>query len=177
MFLTIEYLKSGTTKQRDAYEAIIDLAIMEDLSSYTPILCGTIPIDIGLSHSDLDIIMEVHDFKSYEKQIRTLYESMKGFRLKQCMIRDNKVIKTNFSYRSFEFELFGQEIPVIQQNAYLHMIIEHELLQRFPHLREEVIQLKLEGDKTEPAFCKLLGLKGDPYMALLEYGRSLNIID
>ncbi|WP_276310222.1 DUF4269 domain-containing protein [Bacillus salacetis] len=53
----------------------------------------------------------------------------------------------------FDFELFGQMVPVRKQNAWLHMIIEHEIQQRYPNLKEEVMDLKNDGLKTEPAFC------------------------
>ena len=45
-----------------------------------------------------------------------------------------------------------------------HLIIEEQ----GEEFREQVIKLKLQGYKTEPAFAKLLGLKGDPYVAMLE---------
>lgn len=56
------------------------------------------------------------------------------------------------------------------------MIIENALLEQFPYIRAEVIRLKKEGMKTEPAFCKIFDLDGDPYESLLQYGRRLEII-
>ena len=50
------------------------------------------------------------------------------------------------------------------------MIIEHEILQSKGGIfRLEIIKLKQNGYKTEPAFAFLLGLKGDPYIELLDY--------
>ena len=50
------------------------------------------------------------------------------------------------------------------------MLIEHRLLQeRGEAFRRAIITLKQRGYKTEPAFAKALGLKGDPYLALLPY--------
>ncbi|MBP3039969.1 DUF4269 domain-containing protein [Bacillaceae bacterium Marseille-Q3522] len=51
------------------------LGIFSDLSRYTPVLCGTIPIELDVKGSDLDIIMEVLDFSMFKKEITSLYES------------------------------------------------------------------------------------------------------
>lgn len=49
------------------------------------------------------------------------------------------------------------------------MLIEYNLLKTYGDpFRERIIQLKKQGIKTEPAFAQLLGLKGDPYLALLD---------
>ncbi|HRF37192.1 MAG TPA: DUF4269 domain-containing protein, partial [Saprospiraceae bacterium] len=54
------------------------------------------------------------------------------------------------------------------QNAYRHLLIEARLLEeRGPEFRQQIIELKQQGVKTEPAFARLLGLEGDAYEALL----------
>lgn len=45
-----------------------------------------------------------------------------------------------------------------------------ENIRKKPECRKQIRHLKKQGIKTEPAFCYLLGLKGDPYSALLNYG-------
>ncbi|SHG61367.1 DUF4269 domain-containing protein [Ornithinibacillus halophilus] len=177
MFSTIDYLKKGNKGQRKAYHAISRLGIIDSLSDYDPILCGTLPIGINSKNSDLDIIMEVQDFQSYEKKVRKLYGNKEDFRIKRLQIRGRSVVKANFIFDGFEFELFGQDQPVKEQNAYLHMIIEDSILKQFPDIRKEVIKLKKQGLKTEPAFCKVLQLKGDnPYEVLLNYGKQKGMI-
>ncbi|MBP3951848.1 DUF4269 domain-containing protein [Bacillus suaedae] len=173
MFEKITYLESGNTKQKRAYKVINDVGIMTSLAEFNPILCGTLPINLDISGSDLDIIMEVYDFEHFEKMARRLFGDRENFKIKRLVIREVPVIKVNFVYDGFEFELFGQPVPVTNQYAYLHMVIEHRLMEQHPHLRVAVIQKKEQGMKTEPAFCKLLGLEGDPYESLLEYGKSL----
>lgn len=77
-------------------------------------------------------------------------------------------LKANFFIDDFEIEIFGQNIPTKQQNAYLHMLIEHKILQeKGEDFRMQIIELKKQGHKTEPAFTRLLNLQGDPYEALL----------
>ncbi|SDZ84142.1 protein of unknown function [Thalassobacillus cyri] len=79
-------------------------------------------------------------------------------------------------FRNFELELFGQDQPIHCQNAYLHMIIEYELLKNNSTLKDKVIGLKKQGYKTEPAFCELLDISGDPYEGLIQYGIKEGII-
>ena len=50
------------------------------------------------------------------------------------------------------------------------MIKEFEILEKEgDEFRRKIIELKELGLKTEPAFAKLLGLSGDPYVELLKY--------
>ncbi|MEH6943220.1 DUF4269 domain-containing protein [Bacillus sp. JJ722] len=177
MFTNIDYLMNGNEKQRQAYRAIKSLRIMEDLSDYSPILCGTIPINIHVETSDLDVIMEACDLEQFEQQLVRLYRHHQDFVLKRRTIRNKPVIKANFKYEGFEFELFAQAQPSDRQNAYLHMIIENHILEKTPSLRMEIINMKKQGLKTEPAFCKVLGLEGDPFESLIEYGKEQGIIE
>lgn len=149
---------------------------MEDLQSYSPILCGTIPLGIDIASSDLDIIMEVYHFYDFEKKINDFYNSYPRFGLKKKNIRGKPIIKANFLYEDFEFELFGQAQIVTQQYAYLHMVIEKYLLDEKPYWKNNIISLKEQSYTTEQAFCHLLGLTGDPYEALIDYGRKKHII-
>ncbi|WP_246943606.1 DUF4269 domain-containing protein [Bacillus pinisoli] len=176
MFDHIDYLQFGNSKQKSAYNAIRSLGIIDHLSEYHPILCGTLPIEIDIDGSDLDLIFEVYQFSGFEEKVKTLYGDMENFMIKRTLIREVPVVKANFIFEGFEFELFGQPKPVKEQYAYLHMIIEYSLLKQFPHLKAEVMNLKKQGFKTEPAFCMLLGLEGDPYEQLLDYGTQLGII-
>lgn len=176
MFDKIDYLQLGNEKQIHAHKVISNLGIMDKLSEYNPILCGTFPLGIDIVGSDLDIIMEVVDFLLYEKRVETLYSDKENFHIKRLLIREVSVVKANFIFDGFEFELFAQPQSVKEQYAYLHMIIEHSIMKQFPNIRDEVIRLKIEGFKTELAFCKVLGLEGDPYESLLNHGRRMGLI-
>ncbi|WP_270181354.1 DUF4269 domain-containing protein [Alkalihalobacillus sp. CinArs1] len=169
-------MKFGSEKQKSAYRAIAVLGIMKDLQAYHPVLCGTIPIGIDLDSSDLDIVMEVNDAEEFERKVTELYGTKDEFRLKRTMVRGRTIIKANFWFQGFEFELFGQAEPVHNQYAFLHMVIEYELMKKQPGLKERVVELKEQGHKTEPAFCRLLGIAGDPYEGLIQYGKEFELI-
>lgn len=175
MFTSITYLQSGNDKQQKTYDILNELNIMEDLVLYSPVLCGTIPIRIDTPQSDLDIVMEVYNFNVFEQEMRSLYGSYEGFKIKKTKIKDTESIKVNFKFKGFEFELFAQPKPVRNQNAYRHMIVEHMLLMQHPHIREEVIQLKESGLKTEPAFAQVLNINGDPYEELILLGQEMRL--
>jgi hypothetical protein len=176
MFDSLQALKTGNEKQKEAYAAINKLHIMKDLYQYHPTVCGTIPLDIHLSDSDIDIIFDVHDYDPFEKIVTKLYSHLSNYQVKRTVIREQTVVKANFNFCGFEFELFGQSQPVHCQNAYLHMVIEERILNNHPTWKEKIIGLKKQGYKTEPAFCQLLGLIGDPYEELILYGKKEGII-
>ncbi|MEL3971428.1 DUF4269 domain-containing protein [Rossellomorea oryzaecorticis] len=172
-----EQMKAGSPRQQAAYEAVQSLNVMNDLNHYQPLVCGTIPIGIDIETSDLDIIMEVEDLQLFEKEVHRLYSANEQFRLKWKVIRGIPVVKANFTYGNFEFELFGQPQSVFNQNAYLHVVIEYSILKSRPEMKQQVIRLKMDGLKTEEAFCELLGISGDPYMGLIRYGIEKEIIN
>ena len=66
-FKDIEYLKEGNTRKQRSYEILKKINIFNLLSKYNPILVGTIPIDIDIENSDLDIVCKVEDFKKFEE--------------------------------------------------------------------------------------------------------------
>lgn len=162
--------------QRHAFHVIQQLNIIHDFASYTPLLCGTIPLAIDVEGSDLDIIMEVQDFERFKHEVQPRYATLDGFTLNELAMEGTPTVLCNFTFEGMEFELFAQPIPVVNQNAYRHMIIEHHLLMTQPHIRDEIINLKMLGLKTEPAFAKVLGLAGDPYEELLKIGSQLDLI-
>ena len=169
-FDNIEYLKHGNSKQRQVYRLLTKHGIMSSLSVFEPILVGTIPINVDTDCSDIDIICYVCDLKQFSETLRKLFQSKNGFKLSEYRGQGTNAIVASFKLESFEIEVFGQDIPTRQQLAYRHMLIEHRLLkQKGEGFRQQIIELKRKGFKTEPAFALLLDLKGDPYAELLNY--------
>ncbi|WP_081735122.1 DUF4269 domain-containing protein [Paenibacillus gorillae] len=64
----MHYLAQGTERQRNAFICLSSLNIFESLTFYAPLLVGTIPIDIDIEESDLDIICEVHNFPQFTQK-------------------------------------------------------------------------------------------------------------
>ncbi|WP_415326157.1 DUF4269 domain-containing protein [Chryseobacterium sp. MMS23-Vi53] len=169
-FTTIDYLKNGNDKQKRAYEILSKYLIFEKLKDYSPILAGTIPIEIDIEGSDLDIICEV-DLKFEEDFLDDLMFSKfipNDTDIEYPLIDGQKCITLNFILEGFPIEIFGQNKPTTEQNAYRHMIAEHKILQKKgENFKQKIIELKKKGIKTEPAFGMLLGLE-NPYEDLLK---------
>jgi hypothetical protein len=168
LFDDISYLKSGTPRQRKAYKVLHQNRILEKLYPFRPVLAGTIPVNIDIATSDLDILCHLENKEDYIKRITDLFQHQENFSIRER--NDNwETVVTNFFADDFEIEIFAQNIPCHQQVAYRHLLIEHNLLNQYGEaFRLQVIDLKKQGYKTEPAFAKLLKLEGDPYMALLQ---------
>lgn len=78
-FTEFSYLKQGNTKQRAAYDVLEKLKLFTFLNRYNSVLVGTIPIDIDIANSDLDIIYEVHEHDVFERTVESLYGSYDAF--------------------------------------------------------------------------------------------------
>lgn len=169
-FETIDYLRNGTARQREAYELLTPHNIFEKLAGFSPVLTGTIPLNIDTAESDLDIICHYHDKNMFTERVKKEFSDGNGFKITSKIIRERETVLANFRIDNFQVEIFGQERPVKEQEAYRHMLIEHKILnQKGETFRRRIVELKNAGLKTEPAFAKLLGLQGDAYDALLQY--------
>ena len=169
-FRNIDYLKFGNQKQIQAFEVLTKNKILSRISEFNPILVGTIPINIAIENSDLDIICNWKDKKEFMDKLQFHFENENQFSIREALINGTTAVVANFISDGFEIEIFGQDIPVENQNGYKHMLIEHEILNaKGEDFRLEIIKLKQNGYKTEPAFGKLLGLTGNTYEELLKF--------
>lgn len=171
-FTNISYLKIGNERQKRAYEVLTQYKILEKLRNYSPVLAGTIPIEIDIETSDLDIICEVNlrfeDKFLNEVTLSGLIPENADLKIENSSIKGDKSIVLNFMLEEFPIEIFGQNKPVTEQNAYRHMIAEYNILQeKGEEFKQKIIELKKQGIKTEPAFGMLMNLE-DPYEDLLK---------
>ncbi len=171
-FDSIDYLQSGNEDQQKAYAVLTKNAIFTKLSGFDPILAGTVPINIHILSSDLDVLCYYTDPSEFKANLTACFRHYEGFALSE--LQEPKAIVANFRVDDTEIEIFGQDIPTRQQRAYRHLLVEHYLLETHGEgFRQEVIALKEQGIKTEPAFAQLLGLQGDPYTELLVFEKYL----
>lgn len=174
-FEDINYLRNGTDIQKRSYEILIKTKIFQILEKYSPILVGTIPIGINIENSDLDIVCKVENQEEFKS---ILVENFKQYYDFKINIKSSEVIVCNFLIDDIEIEVYGSCLESKKTNGYRHMIIEYKLLNLYGQkFKDEIISLKNKGLKTEPAFAKLLELKGDPYDNLLLLENEENFTD
>lgn len=172
-FDNIEYLQRGTNRQKQAYSTLTNNQILSKLNRFDPILVGTIPINIDIETSDLDIICCFNDKQDFIETITVNFNNEKNFAIRELQSADNSAIVASFTLENFEIEIFGQSIPTKKQFAYRHLVVEHNLLHQYGEkFRLQIIELKRLGHKTEPAFAIALDLTGDPYTELLKLETS-----
>ncbi|MDR6461405.1 hypothetical protein J2786_004559 [Chryseobacterium vietnamense] len=170
-FTRIDYLRDGNERQKRAYEILTKYRVFEKLEDYSPILAGTVPIEIDIKGSDLDLIFEV-DLKFEQDFLDDLLFCQlipQDVEVEHPIVNGEECITLNFMLEGFPIEIFGQNKPTTEQNAYLHMVAEYKILQeKGEKFKQKIIELKKQGIKTEPAFGILLGLE-NPYEDLLKF--------
>lgn len=149
-------------------EAIEALQVLERLRPFWPVVVGTLPLGVDVPGSDIDIVCHAPDDGAFAAALWTHFAAESGFSLRQWTGMGRPVV-AGFSAFGWPFEIFGARQPVAEQAGWRHFDVERRLLQLGGEaLRRTVLELRRAGLKTEPAFCRALGLDGDPYARLLE---------
>ena len=165
----ITHLNRGSDRQRDAYQAMIELDIYSVLGAYDPVLAGTFPLGIDTPTSDMDVICEADDLDEFEAVVKRTYSYLDEFSQHRSVKDGLPSSISNFRYQRFPVEIFAQARPVAEQRAYRHMVAEGRLLREGGEEALYAIrQLKLDGLKPEPAFGEYFCLEGDPYATLAD---------
>jgi len=148
--------------------AVTSSAVMELLKPFDPRIVGTLPLDLAVPGSDIDVVCHALDPNAFADIVWTHYQSADDFVLYRWA-RDTRPAIARFVWDGWPFELFGDPCPVDQQRGWIHFEVERRLLALDDgRLRRAVRTLRARGLKTEPAFAAVLGISGDPYRGLLE---------
>lgn len=173
-WLNLEYLKKGTPTQQAAFAVLQDAHLFELLASFCPVLAGTIPLDVDLPGSDLDILCEVREFAPFATRIRGAFGHLPDFYQNTKALNGVASHITRFTWTltpngvSFPIEIVGQAVPTGEQRAFRHLVAEARLLAWDGEAARNTIRaLKRAGMKTEPAFAHYFGLGGEPFAAVL----------
>jgi hypothetical protein len=166
------YLSEGNGRQRRVHRLIGELRIMERLAFYEPVVAGTIPIDIDVESSDVDILCRCEHPGRFEEDVRAHFSWTEQFEVRGPALGKNDRVVARFLYGDECFELFGQPIPVRRQHGFVHMVVEYRILRMTDaRFRDAVRALKESGVSTEQAFARLMGIQADPYETLYSFGK------
>lgn len=166
------HLSTGNQRQQDACRVLQDSRLLAMLAPYFAYPAGTVPIDVDLPDSDLDVLCYVDDLDAFQVAMRSQLEviTLNGkiqWRYGDVDSDQKAYVTCELKLGSWPVEIFAQSVPINQQNAYLHMQVEWSLLQLWGEAgHREIRRLKQTGLKTEPAFAHVLGLEGNPYIAM-----------
>ncbi|PZD70307.1 hypothetical protein C1752_14312 [Acaryochloris thomasi RCC1774] len=165
----LTYLLDGTATQQAAYSALDSLQMASLLQRFDPILVGTIPLDIDIPGSDLDIVCCTANVDDFAQFLFETFSHYQNFELRRKRVGGVESAIATFTHQDFPIELFGQPRPTLSQAAVRHLDVEARLLHYSSEkVRQQMRQLKSQGFKTEPAFAIAFSLIGDSYQALLD---------
>ncbi|MFV3075265.1 DUF4269 domain-containing protein [Niveispirillum fermenti] len=159
-------LATGSADQRRAHAVLARHRPFDRLDGFDTGLAGTFPLDIAVPGSDLDILVHAPDPAGLAPLVDAAFGGQALYARRLIMAADGPALVAGFLLDGLPLEIFAQGQPVARQAGWRHMLVEARLLALAPGLRGEIRALKAAGMKTEPAFCHLLGLTGDPYAAL-----------
>jgi len=154
---------------RIPYQAVVqELKLLEQLSAFNPTMIGTPPLGIDIATSDIDIACYSEDLDYFEMHCTQAFGAIGDYSSTTTTAQSIATAIVRFTSHGWDIEIFCQPTPVEQQWGVRHYRIEQRILKLAPHVAPMIREMKEGGLKTEPAFASLLGLKGDPYAALLE---------
>ncbi|HHQ4619919.1 DUF4269 domain-containing protein [Aeromonas veronii] len=174
----LDYLAHGNPRQRSAH-ALLTAGVWDELVAQCADLALISTLAIGLDRpgSDLDILCQHPDPAAFAAIFaeQGWQASPKGDniwlleRTFSCLDQSCADTGSDKSEASWPLELYVTSAPIETLNGWRHLTLMAALLQRFGDaFYREVLRLRLEeGLKGEAAMCRLLGLAGDPYEALL----------
>lgn len=181
----LDYLAHGNPRQRSAH-ALLTAGVWDELAAQCSdmALVSTLAIGLDRPGSDLDILCQHADPAEFAATLEAQgwLACAKGDnvwlleRTFSCLDQSCAVSGSDKSDASWPLELYVTPAPIETMNGWRHLTLMAALLERFGDaFYREVLRLRLgEGLKGEAAMCRLLGLAGDPYAALLTLeGRNL----
>ncbi|MES0810635.1 DUF4269 domain-containing protein [Roseibium sp. SCPC15] len=159
--------------ERARYQDVIEnLRLLYRLSEFNPVVIGTPPLGIAIESSDIDIACSAEDLSHFGNTVKLQFGDLQEFRLRSVDHLSNPAVVASFIALDWQIELFCQELETDDQWGVRHFRVEQRLLTIEPELRREVLELKQQGLKTEPAFAHLLKLPGNPYEAMLDLAEN-----
>ncbi|MDF3818542.1 DUF4269 domain-containing protein [Leptospira sp. 96542] len=166
-YLATQYLQMGNPTQQKLFSDLEEWKILKGLHGFKPLVAGTIPLGIDTTKSDVDILVQFNLPVHLIKICYAKFRFMSGFHTEEKNIENENTILVRFHTPKFRYEIFGQKKDPTQQTAWIHMMVEAKILNLANEdFRQNLIDMKQKGTKTEIAFAHLLGFKSKPFEAI-----------
>ncbi|WP_241984207.1 DUF4269 domain-containing protein [Aliidiomarina sedimenti] len=151
-----------------AEKAIHVSEVLNKLQSYSPEVVSTIFVSLDTSESDIDIVCTYQEQEAFIEEFESAYSGYEAYSLSP---RNDHALG-RFHCNQFLFEVYASKTPVQLQAAFRHYQVMKRLVKVGGNeFIDRIRQLKESGLKTEPAICRVLGISGEPYAAVLELER------
>jgi hypothetical protein len=158
----------ATKKRTDYIEVLNCLGISELLADVDYEVIGTPPLGIDIADSDIDISCFSSAPDVLAQKLSTALINHKDLSQRTLSFPPYKTELVSFTFMEWPIEFFIQDRPLKDQFGVRHFLLERRLLSLLgSKFIQQLIRLKQQGMKTEPAFATLLGITGDPYINLL----------
>ncbi|WP_297023630.1 DUF4269 domain-containing protein [Thalassospira sp.] len=170
-FSGVALLKAASPQGARAADILDRHRVLESLAAYDPEVVGTLPLAIDTPESDIDILCNASDLAAFGAFSDQRFGGFDGYsrRLRDATRHVPEALVVCFDCEGLPIEIFATNRPTRTQYGFIHMLVEARILSLMEdEFANDVRTLKQFGLKTEPAFAKLLGLPGDPYIALGE---------
>lgn len=175
---SIEYLATGSERQRRASRVLSASHLWQrlgDLADVEFALAGSLPLDLAVDESDLDVVVCVPDLKVFLQQLRQAFGHERDFEAGLGVGRGGRCVLASFVLRNESdekerIEIFAQTLPLPTQAAVVHLLIEARLMGLAPEgssFVSRLVEARGRGLKTEEAFGEVLELR-EPYEELLK---------
>ncbi|WP_052741896.1 DUF4269 domain-containing protein [Kiloniella litopenaei] len=162
-------MTADITGNKSRYEEVLaGLNLSELLADVDYEIIGTPPLGIDIADSDIDIACFSPTPDTLAQKLSTALVDYKDLSARTLSFPPYKTEVVSFTFMDWPIEFFIQDCPLKDQFGVRHFFLEKRLLSLLgSEFTQQLIRLKQQGMKTEPAFAKLLGITGDPYLNLL----------
>lgn len=172
-------LTSGTEQQQAAHRVLLSLDLLAVLAPFDPVLTGNIALGLHASGQRLRVHCYAPNLRPFAQAMRERYGGAPGFALWLRRRQGLPALVCQFTASGFRIEVFAQDRPTREQNAFRYTIAAATLLSRAgSKARTAVRQLQEEGLSAEAALAEYFSLPGAPRLFLLALaGGTLSQVD
>lgn len=144
--------------------------VLDALTGYDPVLVGTFPLGLDRPGSDVDVLCHADDLDEFLCTAAAAFADRPGFRShRRAASGQPAAAVVSFEIEGVPVELFAQPLPTAEQHGFRHFVVEQRLLALGGDpFADRVRRARRPGDSVEIAFAEVLGLDGDPYVAVLD---------